>query len=87
MHESHRIEEDVKKSIHHYEGNDVIINLQDVISVSSSGIKLILSVMKQVKEYGGKLKLCSFSPSVFEILDAVGLSDMIEFYQDEAKAL
>ena len=64
----------------------VILNLQDVRFVDSSGLGVIIGRYKKLLPIGGKLKITNVPPHIFKIMELSGLPKIISFYLDEAHA-
>jgi len=64
----------------------VILNLQDVQFVDSSGLGVILGRYKKLLLLGGKLKITNVPPHIYKIMELSGLPKIISFYLDEAHA-
>lgn len=64
----------------------VILNLQDVRFVDSSGLGVIIGRYKKLLLLGGTLKITNVPPHIFKIMELSGLPKIISFYVDEAHA-
>lgn len=64
----------------------VILNLQKVQFIDSSGLGVILGRYKKLLSLGGKLKITNVPPNVYKIMELSGLPKIIHFYEDEAHA-
>lgn len=64
----------------------VILNLQDVRFVDSSGLGVIIGRYKKLLPLGGKLKITNVPPHIFKIMELSGLPKIISFYLDESHA-
>lgn len=64
----------------------VILNLQDVQFVDSSGLGVIIGRYKKLLPLGGKLKITNVPPHIYKIMELSGLPKIIKFYADEAHA-
>ena len=64
----------------------VILNLQDVRFVDSSGLGVIIGRYKKLLPLGWKLKITNVPPHIFKIMELSGLPKIISFYLDEAHA-
>jgi len=64
----------------------VILNLQDVQFVDSSGLGVIIGRYKKLLPLGGKLKITNVPPHIYKIMELSGLPKIISFYVDEAHA-
>lgn len=57
------------------EGNDrLLFDFAEMEYISSSGLRVVLSAVKQLKNRGGKVVLCGMNKYVREIFDVSGLS-------------
>jgi stage II sporulation protein AA (anti-sigma F factor antagonist) len=68
--------------IHH-----IVLNLQDLSFMDSSGLGVILGRYKQIKNSGGEMVVCSISPSVQRLFEMSGLFKIIRLEQTEQNAL
>lgn len=71
-----------KNNIHH-----IILNLQELSFMDSSGLGVILGRYKQIQSQGGKMVVCSISPAVKRLFDMSGLFKIIQLVDDEQNAL
>ncbi|HWQ67326.1 MAG TPA: STAS domain-containing protein [Methanospirillum sp.] len=55
--------------------------------ISSLGLRVLLSTLKNLKRSGGILALCSLSPYVQEIFDISGFSRIFSIYSSESEAI
>jgi len=86
VHYSTGIEEEINKMI--AQGKvQLIINLQDVEYLSSSGLRIFIATERQLKNKNGKLKLVKMSEAVKKIFMVVELLDMFEIYATEQDAV
>jgi anti-anti-sigma factor len=54
--------------------------------VSSSGLRVFLLVQKQISALGGKLKVCCLQPSIREIFDISGFSQIFSLFDSVESA-
>ncbi|MCS7204854.1 MAG: STAS domain-containing protein [Leptospiraceae bacterium] len=66
---------------------NLVLNLSDVEYMSSSGLRVFVSVMRQLKEKNRQLKLTNLSLPVKRVFEVVELMDMFHIYEDEADAI
>ncbi len=66
---------------------NVLLNLQKVRYIDSSGTGELLSTLNLLSENGGKLKLSNLSEKVEEVLTLSSILPILEVYDDEASAL
>ncbi|WP_206812795.1 STAS domain-containing protein [Paradesulfitobacterium ferrireducens] len=64
----------------------VILNLQDVQFIDSSGLGVLLGRYKKLLPLGGKLKITNVPTHIFKIMELSGLPKIINFYPDETLA-
>ena len=69
------------------EGRDLVINLEGVTLISSSGLGALLALTEQFQEQSGSVRLVQLSPVVKAVLDLVDLEDVVTIDPDEATAL
>ena len=55
----------------------VVIDLGDVPYMSSAGLRLLLTAHKTMLGKGGELQVANVQPSVKEVLDITGFSDIL----------
>lgn len=67
--------------------SSVILNLEDVEYMSSSGLRVFVSLMRTLKESNRDLKLCNLSIAVRKVFEVVELMDMFDIYESEEEAL
>lgn len=64
----------------------VILNLQGVNFIDSSGLGVILGRYKKLAGLGGKIYITNVQPQVLKIMQLSGFSKIIEFFSDETSA-
>lgn len=71
------------------ENNNMIINLQDVKYISSTALRIFLTVGKELKAREGELRFCCLNEIVHAVFDLSGFtsSKMFQFFESEAAAL
>jgi stage II sporulation protein AA (anti-sigma F factor antagonist) len=65
----------------------ILLNLEKLAFMDSSGLGVILGRYKQIKATGGEMVVCAISPSVKRLFDMSGLFKIIRLEDDEHKAL
>ncbi|NCU18304.1 anti-sigma F factor antagonist [Pallidibacillus pasinlerensis] len=65
----------------------VLLNLEDLQFMDSSGLGVILGRYKQLKQIDGEMIICSVSPSVERLFNISGLFKIIRFEKSEDEAL
>lgn len=71
-----------KNSVKH-----VILNLELVTFMDSSGIGVILGRYKEVLQLGGEMIVCSVSPSIKRLFEMSGLFKIVRLEENEKFAL
>jgi anti-anti-sigma factor len=66
---------------------NVVVNLQQVTMVDSSGIGTIIRCQSAVAKHGGKMKIVGASHSVREAFKITRLDTVFEFHDTEESAL
>lgn len=59
------------------DATSVVIDLGNVPYMSSAGLRLLLAAHKTMLAKGGVLKIANVQPSVKEVLDITGFSDIL----------
>ena len=66
---------------------NILINLEGVSTMDSSGVGELVSTYTTVTNRGGKLKLLHLPPKVSDILQITQLITVFEVYDDEDEAV
>lgn len=64
----------------------VVLNMEKVNFIDSSGLGVILGRYKKLLPLGGKVKITNVPPHIFKIMELSGLPRIIAFFPDEAAA-
>lgn len=59
----------------------VTLNLKDLEYISSSGLRVILALYKNLKSKGGNLKIVNVSNTIMELFSMTGMSDYLDIEQ------
>lgn len=65
----------------------IVLNLEGVDYLSSAGMRLILSVLKKLKNLEGKVVTCNINDEVMEVIKMAGFNQVLEIYPSEAEAM
>jgi anti-anti-sigma factor len=87
VHLSAEIEKEINKIIQNESDTHILMNLNDVEYMSSSGLRIFVSTMRLLKEQKWLLKLCNMNSAVKKIFEVVELRDMCVIYDTEEEAL
>jgi len=66
---------------------DIVINLELISYISSSGIRIFVGMVRELDKQGRKLKLCCITPPVKKVFDVVELLDLFEVHETEQEAI
>lgn len=65
----------------------VLVDLSEVTFIDSTGIGVLLSVLRLVKSLEGQMKLCNLSANIFDLFMLLHLEHVFEIFVDREKAL
>lgn len=65
----------------------IVLNLEQLSFMDSSGLGVILGRYKQIKQLHGEMVVCAVSPAIRRLLDMSGLFKIIRLEQTEEFAL
>lgn len=86
-HEATILREAWQNKLHEGTVKHVILNLEEVTFMDSSGIGVLLGRYKEILELGGELVICSVNPSIKRIFEMSGMFKIIRIESDEQFAL
>ncbi|MDF0726142.1 anti-sigma F factor antagonist [Cytobacillus sp. S13-E01] len=86
-HTAEELRQKVTSTIEENKINHILLNLESLSFMDSSGLGVILGRYKQIKNGGGEMVVCSISPAVKRLFDMSGLFKIIRLEQDEDFAL
>ena len=73
--------DDEAKNIEFDEVDTVTLNLKDLEYISSSGLRVILALYKNLKSKGGNLKIVNVSNTIMELFSMTGMADYLDIEQ------
>jgi anti-anti-sigma factor len=65
----------------------IVLNMQNVEYISSSGLRVFLTALKKVKAGKGDLKLCCLNSNVQKIFQIAGFVQLFEILNTEEEAV
>lgn len=86
-HTADQVREQVSQAIEEKQVRHLILNLENLSFMDSSGLGVILGRYKQMKQANGEMIICSVSPSIERLLDMSGLYKIIRIDPSEEQAL
>ena len=84
---ANEIEESLERIISYHSDKNILINLTDVKYMSSSGLRIFISIKNSLLETEKKLRLCSLSENVQKVFDITRVAELFEIFKDEASAI
>ena len=87
VHVSAEIEKEINGIIGREPACHLLLNLEQVEYMSSSGLRIFVSTMRILRESNRRLKLCNMNSAVKKIFEVVELMDMFDIYENEESAL
>ena len=81
---------DIKKSFDKIvsdKKDKIVINLKGVNYVDSSGLATLVEILKNLRAYGGKLKLSNLSSKVRGLFEITKLDKLFDIVDEEADAV
>ena len=83
-------EEVVKKELDKLvseESKKIIFNLSDLTYINSSGLGLLINVLKQVRANNGDIKLSNLRPELSELFRITSLNSVFSIFSEESEAV
>ena len=65
----------------------IIVNLSKVTYVDSSGLATLVEILKNMRSYGGRLKLTNLSSKIKSLFEITKLEKLFEIMADEEEAI
>lgn len=65
----------------------IVFNLTDLTYINSSGLGLLINVLKQVRAAGGDIKLSNLRPELSELFRITSLNSVFEIFPEETDAV
>jgi len=78
---------DASKIVLENESKKMILNMERVDFINSSGLGALVSILKEVRNSQGSMKLTNLAPYVKEIFDITQLTNIFDIFPDEKQAL
>lgn len=81
------VEEELNRIIEQENQKHLVLNMEKVEYMSSSGFRACISTLRKLNAKEGTLKLCAIRPSVKRIFDVIELTSLFDIYETEPDAL
>jgi anti-sigma B factor antagonist len=65
----------------------LVVNLDEVEYISSSGLKVLVSAWRLTRQNGGDVLLASLQPRIREVFEMIGFDMMFHIYDSPAEAI
>jgi len=81
---------DIKKAFDKFTSKKtpkIIINLAKVAYVDSSGLATLVEILKNMRSYGGKMRLVSMSSKINSLFEITKLNKLFEIIESEEEAI
>lgn len=66
---------------------NLVINLENVRYIDSTGLGVLIGGLKRVREHGGSVNLVCTNPQIKKIFDITGLVKIFGIFEDEPSAM
>lgn len=86
-HTAETVKNQVMDAMELYGIKHIVLNLEQLSFMDSSGLGVILGRYKQLKQIHGEMVVCAISPAVKRLFDMAGLFKLIRFEPSEQAAL
>jgi len=85
--QSPEVEKEINDSLEHIECKLVVINVEKVNFIASTGLRVILALGKRLKASGADLVVCSMNQATKSVFKMSGFSKLFKTYDTEEEAL
>ncbi len=86
-HEAKALRKRWQDELYHHDVKHVIVNVENVSFMDSSGIGVLLGRYKEVTQLGGEMVICSITQPIKRIFEMSGLFKIIRLRNNEQDAL
>ncbi|SDH10330.1 anti-anti-sigma regulatory factor, SpoIIAA [Alteribacillus persepolensis] len=86
-HSARQLRSQVDNHLESHHAQHIVLNLEELVFMDSSGIGVILGRYKQVSKMGGEMVVCSISTPVKRLFELSGLFKILRLESQEADAL
>ncbi|WP_062356155.1 anti-sigma F factor antagonist [Bacillus kwashiorkori] len=86
-HTSEQVRNEVSELIEKHSIRHLVLNLEQLTFMDSSGLGVILGRYKQIKQKNGEMIVCAISPAIERLFTMSGLFKIIRFESNERNAL
>ncbi len=87
----HHTSEQLRREVEHKidtEGIEhILLNLEKLTFMDSSGLGVILGRYKQISQKNGRMIVCAISPSIYKLFELSGMFKIVDIADSEEQAL
>lgn len=65
----------------------ILLNMEELSFMDSSGLGVILGRYKQITQLGGKMIICAISPSIYRLFELSGMFKILQIVDSQEQAL
>jgi len=80
------VEKKVFEAINNGQSN-LLLDMAEVVYLSSAGMRMLLSITKRLRTMSGKLAICSVTTNVVDVLKMSGFDHTLHLFKTEEEAL
>ncbi|NBU97299.1 MAG: anti-sigma factor antagonist [Spirochaetia bacterium] len=84
---ANEVEEGLSELIDSGDHRKVVLNMDGIDYMSSSGFRACISTLRKLNAKEGALKMCNIKPAVKRIFDVIELTSLFDIYSSEEEAL
>jgi anti-sigma B factor antagonist len=78
---------DASREFYSKDNCKLVLNMDKVDFINSSGLGALVSILKEVRDHKGKLKISNLADFLKEIFDITQLSSIFDICEDESHAV
>ncbi|MCB1160827.1 MAG: STAS domain-containing protein [Leptospiraceae bacterium] len=84
---ANEVEEKLAELIDSGNHDKVLLNMEGIEYMSSSGFRACISTLRKLNAREGVLKICNIKPAVKRIFDVIELTSLFDIFESEESAL
>lgn len=86
-HTAEELRKQVEETIEKQSINHILLNLEELSFMDSSGLGVILGRYKRIKQHDGQMIICAISPSIYRLFELSGMFKILKIVDSEEQAL
>ena len=84
---ANEVEENLSQLIDEGSHKKVLLNMEGIEYMSSSGFRACISTLRKLNSNEGALKMCNIKPAVKRIFDVIELTSLFDIFASEEEAI